>query len=45
VKEHGTREAEEPAVGVACVDLLGVIGRVDVEALRGAAVKAGRAAP
>lgn len=45
VQEHGARQAEEPAVGVAGVDLLRVVGRVDVQALRGAAVQAGRAAP
>jgi len=45
VQEHRARQAEEPAVGVAGVDLLRVVGRVDVQALRGAAVQAGRAAP
>lgn len=45
VQVHGACEAEQPAVGVAHVDLLRVVGRVDVKALRSAAVKARCAAP
>lgn len=39
------RDGEEPAIGVADGQLVRVVVRVQVEALGGAAVKAGAAAP
>lgn len=45
VQEHGAGETEQPAIGVARVNLLGVVGWVDVETLRGTTVQARCAAP
>lgn len=45
VQEASACEPEEQAVRVDGLDLFFVIARVDVEALRGAAVEAGRAEP
>lgn len=45
VQEASACEPEEQAVRVDGLDLFFVIARVDVEALRGATVEAGRAEP